>query len=93
MSNFDLIGKAIVRGQPNSGLEDLEEMYRRSNVSSLFWADKRVDMTKIECPAFIRGSDVSSIHTMGAIRGYMEIPHGKKWIQWGSYQEWYELYR
>jgi uncharacterized protein len=92
MSNFDLIGKAIVRGQPNAGLEDIEEMYRRSEFENAYWADKRVDMTKIECPAFIRSSDVSSIHTMGAIRGYMQIHHGKKWIQWGSKQEWYELY-
>ena len=92
MSNFDLIGKAIVRGQAHSGLEDLEEMYRRSPVSSPYWADKRVDMTKIKCPAYIRGSDVSSIHTMGAIRGYLELPHNEKWIHWGSNQEWYELY-
>ena len=92
MSNFDLIGKAIVRGKPNAGLEDLEEMYRRSSVSNPYWADKRVDMTKIECPTYIRGSDVSGIHTMGAIRGYMQIPHDNVWIQWGSKQEWYELY-
>ncbi|KAJ9610628.1 hypothetical protein H2200_005405 [Cladophialophora chaetospira] len=92
MSNFDLIAKAIVRGPVNSGLEDYEEMYRRSNVSNAFWEDKRVDMTKIQCPAFIRGSDVSSIHTMGSIRGFLEIPHSQKWIQWGSKQEWYELY-
>lgn len=92
MSNFDLIGKAIVRGQENSGLEDFEEMYRRCNVSNAFWEDKRVDMTKIKCPAYIRGSDVSSIHTMGSIRGYLQIPHSQKWIHWGSYQEWYELY-
>jgi uncharacterized protein len=93
MSNFDLIAKAIVRGPPNSGLEDFEEMYRRSPVSSPFWEDKRVDMTKIKCPAYIRGSDVSSIHTMGSVRGYLEIQHDNKWIQWGSKQEWYELYR
>ncbi|KIV99695.1 uncharacterized protein PV09_08628 [Verruconis gallopava] len=92
MSNFDLIGKAIVRGQENSGLEDFEEMYRRSNISNAYWEDKRVDMTKIQCPAYIRGSDLSSIHTMGSIRGYLEIPHSHKWIQWSSYQEWYELY-
>lgn len=92
MSNFDLIAKAIVRGPPNSGLEDFEEMYRRSPVSSPFWEDKRVDMTKIKCPAYIRGSDVSSIHTMGSIRGCLEIQHDNKWIQWGSKQEWYELY-
>ncbi|KAH7384874.1 Alpha/Beta hydrolase protein [Cadophora sp. MPI-SDFR-AT-0126] len=79
MSNFDLIAKAI-------------EMYRRSPVSSPFWEDKRVDMTKIKCPAFIRGSDVSSIHTMGSIRAWLELPHNDKWLWWGSKQEWYELY-
>lgn len=92
MSNFDLIAKAIVRGPVNSGLEDFEEMYRRSNVSNAFWEDKRVDMTKIQCPVYIRGSDVSTIHTMGSIRGFLEVPHSSKWIQWGSKQEWYELY-
>ncbi|KAH8679506.1 X-Pro dipeptidyl-peptidase C-terminal non-catalytic domain-containing protein [Tricladium varicosporioides] len=92
MSNFDLIAKAIVRGQSHSGLEDFEEMYRRSPVSSPFWEDKRADMTKIKCPAFIRGSDVSSIHTMGSIRAWLEIPHNDKWLYWGSKQEWFELY-
>ncbi|KAF7540072.1 hypothetical protein G7054_g1700 [Neopestalotiopsis clavispora] len=92
MSNFDLITKAIVRGQPNSGLEDWAEMYRRSPTQNNYWKDKRVDMTKIKCPAYIRGSDVSSIHTMGCIRGWLEIPHDQKWIHWSSKQEWYELY-
>lgn len=92
MSNFDLIAKAIVRGNENSGLEDFEEMYRRSNVSSAFWEDKRADISRVQCPVFIRGSDVSSIHTMGSIRGWLEVPHSNKWIQWGSKQEWYELY-
>ncbi|KAF4551082.1 Hypothetical protein D9617_14g075380 [Elsinoe fawcettii] len=92
MSNFDLITKAILRGQPNSGVEDFAEMYRRSNTTSPFWADKRVDMTKIKVPAYIRGSDVSGIHSMGSVRAWLEIPHNQKWLQWGSKQEWYELY-
>ncbi|KAH8685169.1 putative acyl esterase [Ilyonectria robusta] len=92
MSNFDLIADAIVRGQPNAGLEDFDSMYRRSPTQNAYWKDKRVDMTKIRCPAYIRGSDVSSIHTMGSVRGWMEIPHDNKWIHWGSKQEWYELY-
>ncbi|KAI5362363.1 putative Galactose-binding-like domain superfamily, xaa-Pro dipeptidyl-peptidase [Septoria linicola] len=29
---------------------------------------------------------------MGAVRGYLEVPHDKKWIRWSSHQEWYELY-
>lgn len=92
MSNFDLITNEIVRGQDSSGIEDFEEMYRRSPVSSPFWEDKRADITKVQCPVYIRGSDVSSIHTMGSIRGWLEVPHDQKWIQWGSKQEWYELY-
>lgn len=92
MSNFDLIAKAIVRGQPNSGLEDFDEMYRRSPTQNTYWKNKRVDFSKISCPVYIRGSDVSSIHTMGSIRAWLEIKHDQKWIQWGSKQEWYELY-
>ncbi|KAG9663668.1 alpha/beta-hydrolase, partial [Aureobasidium melanogenum] len=92
MSNFDLIAKAMVRGNPNSGLEDLDEMYRRKSVDSKFWEDKRIDMKKIKCPVYIRGSEVSALHTMGSIRGWLEIQHDRKWIHWGSTQEWYELY-
>jgi predicted acyl esterase len=29
---------------------------------------------------------------MGSVRGWLELPHEKKWIRWSSYQEWYELY-
>ncbi|KAI9689588.1 MAG: hypothetical protein M1822_010240 [Bathelium mastoideum] len=90
MSNFDLITEKIIKG--NSGVEDFAEMYRRSPVANQYWNDKRADMTKIKCPAFITGSDISSIHTMGAVRGYMEIPHDRKWIRWSSAQEWFELY-
>lgn len=92
MDNFDLITKEILRGKPSSGVEDFAEMYRRSPVMNSFWADKRVDFTRIRCPTYIRGSDVSGLHNMGSIRAWLEIPHEQKWIQWGSYQEWFELY-
>lgn len=35
---------------------------------------------------------MSGLHNMGSIRAWMQIPHNQKWIRWGSYQEWYELY-
>jgi uncharacterized protein len=92
MDNFDLITKEILRGNPSSGVEDFAEMYRRSPTINNFWADKRVDFTKIRCPTYIRGSDVSGLHNMGSIRAWLEIPGDQKWIQWGSYQEWFELY-
>ncbi|KAK7543031.1 Alpha/Beta hydrolase protein [Phyllosticta paracitricarpa] len=90
MSNFDLITKEIIKG--NSGVEDFAEMYRRSPTANAYWNDKRAAMKNIKCPAFIVGSDVSSLHTMGSIRAWLEIPHDKKWIKWGSKQEWFELY-
>ncbi|KAK5736705.1 hypothetical protein LTR17_007209 [Elasticomyces elasticus] len=90
MSNFDLITNFIIKG--NSGVEDFAEMYRRSPLANAYWNDKRPDMTKITCPTFISGSDFSSIHTMGAVRGWLELPHDRKWIRWSSHQEWYELY-
>ncbi|KAH8729134.1 Alpha/Beta hydrolase protein [Phaeosphaeriaceae sp. PMI808] len=93
MHNFDLITHFIIKtNNPGGGIEDMAEMYRRSPVSNPYWADKRADMSKIECPVFIAGSDVNSMHAMGSIRGWMEIPHDKKWIRWCPYQEWYELY-
>lgn len=92
MDNFDLITKEILRGTPSSGVEDFAEMYRRSPTMNSFWKDKRVDFTKIRCPTYIRGSDVSGLHNMGSIRAWLEIPGDQKWIQWGSYQEWFELY-
>ncbi|KAJ6017997.1 hypothetical protein N7451_001376 [Penicillium sp. IBT 35674x] len=55
MSNFALIAKAIVRGPENSGLEDFEEIYCRSPVSSAFWEDKRADISRVQCPVSIRG--------------------------------------
>jgi hypothetical protein len=90
MSNYDLITTLVIKG--NSGVEDIAEMYRRSPQSNIYWNDKRVDMTKINIPCFITGSDFSQIHTMGAIRGWMEVNTDKKWIKWSGYQEWFELY-
>jgi predicted acyl esterase len=90
MSNYDLITKLVIKG--NSRVEDIAEMYRRKPQSSIYWSDKRVDMKKINIPCFITGSDFSQIHTMGAIRGWMEANTDKKWIKWSGYQEWFELY-
>lgn len=90
MSNFDLITREILKGKV--GVEDFAEMYKRYPLANEYWNDKRADMTKIQCPVFISGSDFSSIHTMGTVRGWMELPHNNKWLRYSSFQEWYELY-
>ena len=45
-----------------------------------WWAEKRADMTKVNIPAYITGSDFGSIHTMGAIRGWLQVNNPNKWI-------------
>ncbi|KAM6511469.1 PepX-C domain-containing protein [Fusarium falciforme] len=90
MSNFDLITTLVIKGK--HGVEDFAEMYRRSPIANAYWNDKRVDFSKIDIPVFITGSDLSQIHTMGAVRGWMELKSDKKWIKWCGHQEWFELY-
>jgi predicted acyl esterase len=90
MSNYDLITTLVIKG--NQGVEDFSEMYRRSPQANAYWNDKRVDFSKVKVPCFITGSDFSQIHTMGAVRGWMEAASEKKWIKWSGYQEWFELY-
>ncbi|KAH8881276.1 alpha/beta-hydrolase [Thozetella sp. PMI_491] len=90
MSNMDLIDTLIIKG--GSGVEDQSIMYERSPVSNIYWEDKRPDMKKVNIPTFMAGSDFSNIHTMGAVRAWMEVPHEDKWIKWNGYQEWFDLY-
>ncbi|SCZ87303.1 BZ3500_MvSof-1268-A1-R1_Chr2-2g04769 [Microbotryum saponariae] len=96
ISNMDLINKLIIKG--NNGVEDFAEMCKskfrsddREPLHSPYWADKRPDMKKIKIPAYISGSDFSSIHTMGSIRGFWDC-QGPKWLRWAGRQEWHDLY-
>ena len=90
ISNFDLITREIIRG--SHGVEDFSEMYRRSKgLMNAYCEDKRPNIKNINIPAYITGSDLSSIHTMGSLRGYMEIGNPNKWLRWSAYHEWYDL--
>jgi predicted acyl esterase len=87
---FDLITRMVIRGR--NGLEDFEEMHRRSSVMNAYWEDKRPDLTKTNIPTYIVASYSSFVHTMGSIRGWLEIPSSEKWLRWDPYQEWYDLW-
>ncbi|KAJ9121210.1 hypothetical protein QFC24_004885 [Naganishia onofrii] len=87
---FDFISTHIIRG--NGGVEDFFEMYRRSQTQNVYWADKRVDFSRIKVPAFITCSYTNFVHTMGSIRGFMQIEHDNKWFKINPYQEWYDLW-
>lgn len=59
-----------------------------------YWDSKRAPLAKIpkDMPVFLTGTDFASMHTMGSIRGWMQIDSKHKWIKWNAYHEWYDLW-
>ena len=49
-------------------------------------------MKNIKIPTYLSGSDVSSLHTMGTPRAWLEIDTPHKWLRWSGYQEWFDLW-
>ncbi|CEL03660.1 hypothetical protein ASPCAL04810 [Aspergillus calidoustus] len=87
---FDLITRESIRGR--HGLEDFKEMYRRCQTINPYWADKRADIASIMIPTYIVASYSSFVHTMGSIRGWLQVNTDQKWLRWDPYQEWYDLW-
>lgn len=87
---FDLITKQVIRG--HNGLEDFREMYRRSQTMNPYWADKRANIKNINIPTYVVASYSTFVHTMGSIRGWLDVQTTEKWLRWDPYQEWYDLW-
>ncbi|KAL2841855.1 alpha/beta-hydrolase [Aspergillus pseudoustus] len=85
---YDHITSAMFRGR--QGMEDFGEMYRRDPLANPYWNSKRPDITKIQVPTYLTASFNSFLHTMGSIRGYMDIQHAQKWIRFSPFQEWHD---
>ncbi|KAK4057268.1 hypothetical protein OIO90_001765 [Microbotryomycetes sp. JL221] len=91
ISNFNLISSIIIRGFGK--IEDFDACFKKFPYATApFWQDKRVDMTKIDIPTYLVGSDVTSLHTMGTLHAWKGIQTEKKWMRWGAHQEWFDLY-
>jgi predicted acyl esterase len=85
---FDFIIKHNIQG--HGGVENFQEMYRRDqNANSTYWLDKRANISGIEIPTYITASYTSFVHTMGSLRGYMQINTQQKWLRICPWQEWY----
>lgn len=54
-------------------------MLKKFPLMNEYWADKRAQIDKINIPAYVLASYSTCFHTFGSFRGYMEIPHDKKW--------------
>ncbi|TKY87866.1 hypothetical protein EX895_003447 [Sporisorium graminicola] len=87
---FGFIEKTTHRSR--YGLENFPEMHRRNPLSNPYWEDKRADFSKIRIPAYITSSYSALVHTVGSVRGFMELPTDQKWLRWDPYQEWYDLW-
>lgn len=68
-------------------------MYRRyQKGDSAYWIDKRADIEKISIPTYITASYTNFVHTMGFIRGYLQVKTSNKWLRICPWQEWYDMW-
>lgn len=87
---FDkLITKYMIKGR--HGIESFRKMYQSDPLLNAFWADKRVDMSKIDVPTYMTGTWTNTMHGMGVIRGWLQT-QGEKWLRWHPTQEWYDIW-
>lgn len=87
---FRRIAKNAIQG--HHGVEDFAEMYRRSPLQNNYWKDKRANIKNINIPTYVVASYSTFIHTMGSIRGWLEVDSPYKWLRWDPYQEWFDLW-
>jgi predicted acyl esterase len=88
---FDFIIKHNIQG--HGGVENFQEMYRRyQKGDSVYWKDKRADIEKITIPTYITASYTNFVHTMGSIRGYLQVKTSNKWLRICPWQEWYDMW-
>lgn len=87
---FDFITQHVIRGK--NGLEDFKEMYRRSKLMNEYWMDKRANIKNINIPTYVVASYSSFVHTMGSVRGWLDVDTKDKWLRWDPFQEWFDLW-
>lgn len=87
---FDNITHNVIQG--HNGLEHFAEMYERSSLQNSYWEDKRAQINKIQIPTYIVASYSTFVHTMGSIRGWLDVDTKDKWLRWDPYQEWFDLW-
>jgi hypothetical protein len=59
--------------------EDVTAMVQKYPLMNAYWGDKRARPDLIDVPAYVRASMSTGLHTVGSLRCFEEIPHGKKW--------------
>ncbi|KAL1610493.1 hypothetical protein SLS60_002162 [Paraconiothyrium brasiliense] len=73
--------------------EDIIGMIKKYPLVNEYWQDKRAQPHLIQCPAYVLASMATSLHLVGSMRGFEQIPHNKKWLRLHPTQEWHDLYQ
>jgi len=47
-----------------------------------YWADKRINIHKVQIPTYVLASFSTCLHTHAGLRGFEDLRHEDKW--WGS---------
>jgi hypothetical protein len=67
------------QGAGDNETEDVIAMIQKYPLMNAYWEDKRARPHLIDVPAYVLASISTGLHTVGSLRCFEEIPHGKKW--------------
>jgi hypothetical protein len=59
--------------------EDVAAMIQQYPLMNAYWEDKRARPDLVDVPAYVLASMSTGLHTVGSLRCFEEISHGKKW--------------
>jgi predicted acyl esterase len=84
----------ILGGLVGHGLiEDQAAMIDSNPLFDDYWKSKKVDLERIEVPAYIVASWTNLIHTRGTLEAWRRVASDQKWLRVHATHEWHDLYR
>lgn len=80
-----------LRGKNN--VEDVIENLKLHPLFDDYWADKKVDTSKINIPVYCVSSYANPIHVTGTCRGWRDLTETRKWLRIHNMIEWTDYYK
>ncbi len=74
-------------------VEDQAAMIDTNPLYDSYWRSKRVELERIEVPAYIVASWTNLIHTRGTFEAWRSVSSQRKWLRVHNTHEWHDLYR
>lgn len=73
-------------------MEDPSAMIERYPLMNDYWADKRVQLSAIDIPAYVVASYTNPLHARGTLEAFNGIASQEKWLRIHNSMEWPDLY-